>query len=123
MGLEGFLTPTQVLEGNLQKTQVLKGELTQVSNLIKGTISSTGSLTGNIILENATLKGELSIPVIPGADIDVYKGEYHVIPLAFRSQTLETEGLKMLGDVVVEKIPYWETSNLSDGYTVYIAEA
>jgi hypothetical protein len=122
MSLKGNLSPSQSLQGTLQSIGVLKGELTQVSNLIGEIRITNGTLTGNIISQELTLKGTLTLPSI-SASGDAYEGSYHVVPLAHNPQTLETKGLVMLGDVVIEKIPYWETSNLSDGYTVYIAEA
>lgn len=51
-----------------------------------------------------------------------YTGPYEVTPKAWVDQTLETEGLLMTDDVTVFKVPYYETSNLFDGKTVYIAE-
>ena len=122
MSLKGNLSPSQSLQGTLQSVGVLKGELTQVSHLIGEIKIANGTLTGNIISQELTLKGALTLPSI-SASGDAYEGSYHVVPLAHNPQTLETKGLLMLGDVVIEKIPYWETSNLSDGYTVYIAEA
>lgn len=51
-----------------------------------------------------------------------YDGEYEVTPKAWLDQTLETEGKLMTGDVTVFKVPYYETSNVFDGKTVFIAE-
>lgn len=47
-----------------------------------------------------------------------YTGDYLVIPDDFQ-HVLETNDKLMKGDVIVEKIPYYETSNIS-GTTVYI---
>ena len=52
-------------------------------------------------------------------DVDIYDGDYEVTPM-IRSQTLETNGKLMEDNVLVLSIPYWETSNLSGGKTVYI---
>lgn len=52
---------------------------------------------------------------------DVYDGEYEVTPSAHEAQTLQTTNKLLLDDVTVIKIPYYETSNLSNGYTAYIA--
>ena len=122
MSLNGSLSPLQSLNGFLQNDGVLRGELTQASNLIGKILSTNSILTGDIASQELTLQGTLTLPSI-SASGDTYEGSYHVIPLAHSSQTLETKGLLMLGDVVVSKIPYWETSNSSNGYTVYIAEA
>lgn len=51
-----------------------------------------------------------------------YEGSYEVIPKAHTEQILETEGLMMTDNVTVYKVPYYETSNLFDGKTAYIAE-
>lgn len=51
-----------------------------------------------------------------------YEGPYEITPKAWLDQTLETEGLLMTDDVTVFKVPYYETSNLFDGKTAYIAE-
>lgn len=68
----------------------------------------------------------LNIPITVGNAIIVhggehYEGPYEVIPKAFNETVLETKDLLMDDDVTVLKIPYYETSNLSGGYTVYIA--
>lgn len=52
--------------------------------------------------------------------IETYDGPYEVIPMANSEVTLATEGKKMKDDVLVLEVPYYETSNLSGGYTVYI---
>lgn len=48
-----------------------------------------------------------------------YDGEYVVIPKSY-DQNLETKGLRMKDDVLVQEIPYFETTNESGGYTVII---
>lgn len=53
-------------------------------------------------------------------DVDVYDGDYEVTPKTY-SQTLETAHKLMQEDVTILEIPYFETSNDSDGLTVYIA--
>ena len=67
------------------------------------------------------------IPMSIGAayaaiDAHEYEGPYEITPKAWVDQTLETEGLLMTDDVTVFKVPYYETSNLFDGKTAYIAE-
>ena len=54
-------------------------------------------------------------------DFPVYDGDYVVIPQADDAVVLETQSKLMTDDVTVTKIPYWETSNLSGGNTVFIA--
>lgn len=55
-------------------------------------------------------------------DADKYEGEYIVTPLAFTDQELETKDKVLTDNVVVLKVPKYETSNVSGGKTVYIAE-
>lgn len=50
---------------------------------------------------------------------EAYTGEYNVIPKAKEEVILETKNKKMMNDVTVKKIPYFQTSNES-GQTVYI---
>ncbi|BDE87010.1 hypothetical protein CE91St42_14680 [Oscillospiraceae bacterium] len=50
-----------------------------------------------------------------------YTGDYEVTPKT-TPQTLETAGKVLAKDIAVNAIPYFETSNEQDGWTVYIAE-
>lgn len=52
--------------------------------------------------------------------IEKYKGSYHVIPQVNVDQILRTENTILEENVVVEKIPYVQTSNEAGGYTVTI---
>lgn len=92
--------------------------------------SATCSLQGYIDCESATcsLKGYLNrAPTLHGqlnindcADgMPTYSGPYEVTPHSYE-QTLETAQQLMTDNVTVHEIPYWETSNLSDGLTAYI---
>ena len=64
------------------------------------------------------LSGQISVvpPTIP------YSGDYKVVPKAFEAQTLPTANRLLKEDIVITEIPYFETSNQSDGITVYIAK-
>lgn len=53
---------------------------------------------------------------------DTVSGEYEVVPNAFNTQVLPTANKVLKKDIVVQKVPYFETSNNYDGVTVYIAE-
>lgn len=53
------------------------------------------------------------------ASMEYYTGEYTVTP-SIEEQTLQTQNKMMSNDVVVEEIPYYETSNQYGGYTVII---
>lgn len=78
-----------------------------------------GELTGRLTA-GGTIKGMLTVPT--SVVTDVYDGEYTVIPKAHEAQVLETAQKLLLDDVTVTKVPYYETSNIYDGKTVYIAE-
>lgn len=51
---------------------------------------------------------------------DPYTGEYIITPKAWDEQTLECAHKTMLDDVVVLRVPYYETHN-TNGLTAYIA--
>lgn len=74
---------------------------------IKGVISSTQTITAKVQIPNV-------------ASVDVYDGQYEIDPKANVATILDTSGKTLLNDIVIKKIPYFETSNLS-GYTAYIA--
>ena len=52
---------------------------------------------------------------------DPYTGEYVITPMAWNEQTLECANKTMLEDVVVLRVPYYETHNTTNGLTAYIA--
>ena len=53
-------------------------------------------------------------------DISKYDGAYVVTPMTDSEIALKTSQRYMTEDVVVKKIPYYETTNESNGETVYI---
>lgn len=53
---------------------------------------------------------------------NTYDGPYEVTPRAHNEVILPTRDLFMADDVTVRRVPYYETSNLFDGKTAYIAE-
>lgn len=55
-------------------------------------------------------------------ELPVYDGAYEVTPSANNEQTLHTASKMMDADVKINKIPYAEVSNNSNGLTVTIAE-
>ena len=70
--------------------------------------------------DHHNISGTLTIPSTAG--VSLYGGPYEVTPKAWDEQTLETNGKLMADDVTVFRVPYYETSNLFDGKTAYIAE-
>ena len=71
---------------------------------LKGTLSSPGSLTG-------------TVGVYPP-----YQENYSVTPKAGVQQVLKTANKLLTEDIIINPIPYYETTNPSDGITVYIAK-
>lgn len=70
-------------------------------------------------IESAVLHAEATTYVHTD---DIYTGAYVVTPKAWEEQTLETAHKLMEDDVTVLRVPYYETVNLFDGKTAYIAE-
>ncbi|MFA6873509.1 MAG: hypothetical protein WCQ86_05970 [Bacteroidaceae bacterium] len=92
-------------------------------NSIKAFESLSGHISGGCTLSgklscNGCLSGEISLPT----NYPPYSGDYEVVPNAFSAQVLPTANKSLMQDVVVQKIPYYETSNVQQGITVYIAE-
>ena len=53
-------------------------------------------------------------------DYDAYAGQYEVTPLPDVEQILRTHNKVLKHDVVIQPIPYYETTNEAGGYTVII---
>ena len=53
-------------------------------------------------------------------DYDAYTGQYEVTPLPNVEQILRTRHKVLKHDVVIQPIPYYETTNDAGGYTVII---
>lgn len=87
---------------------------------LHGTLTSAGLLNGTLVGDHHKIQGTLTIPTTPG--LELYGGPYEVTPKAWEEQVLETEGKLMADDVTVFRVPYYETINLFDGKTAYIAE-
>lgn len=62
---------------------------------------------------------EMKSGVLVGG-LPAYRGEYDVIPLPRDDIVLPTANRSMSDDVTVRRIPYYETSNPSGGYTAII---
>ena len=87
---------------------------------LHGTLTTQGRLQGTLVGDHHKIQGTLTIPNAPG--IEVYTGAYEVTPKAWEEQILQTDGKLMTDDVTVFRVPYYETVNLFDGKTDYIAE-
>lgn len=87
---------------------------------LHGTLTSVGRLQGTLVGDHHKISGSLTIPNTPG--LEVYSGAYEVTPKAWEEQVLATDGKLMTDDVTVFRVPYYETINLFDGKTAYIAE-
>lgn len=74
---------------------------------IRGTISGESTLSG-------------TLSVATGQDYDIYSGEYEIIPDVEDEQTLETAHKLLTDNIVVAKVPYFETSNDSNGNTAML---
>lgn len=101
---------------------MISGKTAEIGHLVGviKTVAEENHLVGVIQTTGGNLTG--TIHSYSGSAVDEYDGEYIVKPLPYDDQTLETEGLLMTDDVTVLKIPYYETSNIADGLTVYIGE-
>ena len=76
-------------------------------SVLRGTLSGGESLNGAICVTK---------------EYDTYSGDYKVVPKATGSQILNTANKVLKDDILVTEIPYWETSNESNGITAYIAK-
>jgi hypothetical protein len=59
------------------------------------------------------------IQLIKDIDVEYYMGKYVVTPKV-EAQMMETSGKMMSDNVTIKEIPFFETSNVSGGKTVYI---
>lgn len=84
--------------------------------LLGGTINAETELFDSVIEDEAEF---LTIIRTAGSEYPFYTGAYHVTP-SQEEQTLYTAQKILTGDVTVEEIPYYETTNESGGYTVII---
>ncbi len=78
-----------------------------MANSIAGQRSGRGRLVGRLTMPR-------SYPS--------YAGTLQVTPKAFEDQVLATANKLLTSDIVVNKIPYFETENEFKGNTAYIAE-
>lgn len=121
IGSEGTLSGSVVSEGALSGSLIMSidhedhpGPYKVTSEgTLTGKIGSEGTLSGSIVSEGA-LSGSLSMPV----GYEDYTGPYEVTPKV-ESQSLGTADKRMVHDVTIEPIPYYEVSN-QNGKTIII---
>lgn len=116
------------LKGSLNQIHSLKCEIEQYSidkiPCLEVELEPQQTVRAKIT-PSIQLRADLKFPTmveLPSEEIPEYEGDYTVVPRAHSQVTLETKNKVMRSDVKVVKIPYYETGNLSGGYTIYIAE-
>lgn len=94
-------------------------------NSLQGKVAARQTLGGKVAARQ-TLGGKVAGTLELIGDVNVggmmpdhYEGEYEVTPKV-NSQTLETKEKYLVEDVKIKEIPYFDTSNISGGTTVYI---
>lgn len=116
----GNISSIDNIDATLSPKEQIQGNLTIITETVTGTVSPLIKTKANIDSKK-TITGKVTYGNGTGEYAPVYDGDYEVIPLAFQDIILPTKDKKMMGDVVVKEVPYYETSNLSGGVTVYIA--
>lgn len=112
--LESTLETNTSLLGTINNNNAIDGIIENTIS-IKGTLDSNSELSG-VIENNNSISGTLTIG--GGGSYTDYDGSYDIIPKT-TSQTLNTTNKIMRDDVLIEEIPYFETSN-EYGNTIYI---
>jgi len=77
----------------------------------------------NVKIEKPTSALQLcfnSIVEIETKSTPIYEGDVYVVPKADEAQILNTANKKVLSDITISKVPFYEVSN-ANGKTVYIA--
>lgn len=77
-----------------------------------------GTLEG-VMCSTIALKATVGYSI--GDTVPVYNGDYSITPKT-TEQILSTKDKRMVKDVTIKSIPYFETKNEEDGVTVYIGE-
>lgn len=108
-----------ISNGSIIKASILNGNnltgILRIDNNMAGVLSDTQSLKG-VIKENTNIVYETNLD--NSSSYPSYDGSYDIIPRV-DEQTLETKNKVLRDDVLVESIPYYQTSN-PYGNTVYI---
>lgn len=115
--MELDLNGTDSLSFTLNESDSLSFTLNETDSL-GFTLSSDKGMSFNLSDTTDTLEFTITTPHV--IDPNLYDGDYEVTPKTY-SQTLDTEDKYLRSDIVINEIPYFETSNDQDGLTVYIA--
>ena len=116
----------QQLTGSLTNQLTIEGNLLLQNNSISSSLSPIETITGTIENVENTISGQLSIINTISGKISnlktypVYNGAIEITPIANLDILLETEDKIVTDNIIVHEIPYYQTSNLSGGYTVII---
>ena len=121
--ISGALLETSSVNSNLSNNSNITGSIndTKITGNVSSTININGLLSNNNnlnsnIQSNSNISAKLSVGG-SGSYLD-YSGSYDIIPNQ-QDQTLQTQNKILRENMLVEKIPYYETSN-DYGKTVYI---
>lgn len=87
---------------------------------INGNLDINKTISGNLDIDK-TINGNVMQGIGKGEVIPIYEGNYNILPLAFQETILQTKNKKLINNIIIREIPYYETSNPSGGNTVYIA--
>jgi len=96
---------------------IISGGLSNLHHSITGEIVGVKSIDGELT-KISSIAGDLATGVTVYKDIEIYEGSYEVQPLPDSDIVLNTAGKGMTDNLVILEIPYYETTNLSGGYTV-----
>lgn len=83
--------------------------------------SPIGNTSGNISPAIPKIDGNITYGIGNGSNVPEYEGSYTAVPKAFETVVLPTKDKKLIKDITIKEIPYYETTNASGGNTVYIA--
>lgn len=108
--ISGVLSNNVNLNGTLNSPKLI-GKIENAGG-IKGMINAGLNMVG--VIKSDLLSGTLDI----GGTYQDYSGSYNVTPKT-EGQILETENKILRQDVLIKRIPYFETSN-DYGETIYI---
>ena len=97
----------------------VEGTLSKVDGFLEGKITSLQSILGNVS-NSLMISGSVSPGNVATNKFPFYQGSYIVTPVASLDLLLETENKVLQDNIIVNRIPYSQVSNLSGGYTVSI---